>query len=74
MNIFSKEVKEFLHWALFWITLFLQALVFVVLIANIALPIVLMVWLKSGWWLCLYLVEPVLIYVYVWLDNATDDM
>lgn len=74
MKDLVNEVKEFLYWVAYGAILALQVLVFIALIANIVLPIILMVWQNSAWWVCLYLVEPVLMYLYVWLDDKTDDM
>lgn len=41
---------------------------------NIVLPVLLTIYTKSGWWICLYILEPVLMALYVWLDETFEDM
>lgn len=67
-------MKNILWYIGFNALIFVEIIVLLVAIANIALPIVLMVWLNSGWWMCLWLIEPILLRLFAWIDGVTEDM
>lgn len=67
-------MKNVLWYIGFYALIYVMLIVLALIIANIALPIVLMVWLNSGWWLCLWLIEPILVRFFVYIDGVLDDM
>ena len=49
-------------------------LIITLVIANIAIPIICMIYFKSAWWLCLYAAEPLLIFIGVIINTIVEDM
>lgn len=67
-------MKNVLWYIGFNALIFVEIIVLLVAIANIALPIVFMIWLRNAWWLCLWSAEPIMLYLFVLLDNVSEDM
>lgn len=66
-----KNLAYLVLGCLMWLS---QGVVLMLISLNIVLPILLTMYLKSGWWILLYVAEPFLMGLYVWLDEKFDDM
>ena len=67
-------MKNFAYIALGCFMWIAQMTVLLLISINIVLPILLTIYLKSGWWILLYIVEPFLMASYVWIDEKFEDM